>query len=347
MIRNLSLSVFFFLISVSAFAQHKNAESVNVFTGTSNSRWMMYPGATLPFGMVKLSPDNQGNVWNGGYEYTVQSISGFSHLHAMSLSGLSLMPVSGPLVTAEGWTRVYPGSSDGPFGTMWTSGFRSRFRKETEKGSPGYYAVHLLDHDVHAELSATLRCGIMRFGYPSGKSAHLVLNFDPETEEKTEVTESFIEQISTTRYRGYVRQRNQYAPEYRLYFVLESSAPVLSMDAWETEAFQGKENNYGIDWRKKRSFRRGLSDFKGQAGSGVVFNMDTVGGRQIVFRSALSFVSMEQAQLNMDAELKTDKFEFNKVAMKAGETWNGLLSAIDVHGSSAEKRELFYTNLYR
>ena len=57
-------------------------DAVNVFTGTSNSRWMLFPGATLPFGLVKLSPDNQTNVWNGGYEYTVNSLSGFSHLHA-------------------------------------------------------------------------------------------------------------------------------------------------------------------------------------------------------------------------------------------------------------------------
>jgi len=49
---------------------------------------MLFPGATLPLGMVKLSPDNQNNVWNGGYEHTVSSISGFSHLHAMSLNPL-------------------------------------------------------------------------------------------------------------------------------------------------------------------------------------------------------------------------------------------------------------------
>src|SRR5271166_759508 len=100
---------------------------VDVFMGTSNSRWMLFPGATLPFGLVKLSPDNQGNVWNGGYEYTIGSISGFSHLHAMSLSGVSLMPVVGPIEH-----KLYPGTADSPNGAMWTSGYRSRFRKETE-----------------------------------------------------------------------------------------------------------------------------------------------------------------------------------------------------------------------
>ena len=92
-------------------AQQKNtpADYVNVFIGTSNSRWMLFPGATLPFGMVKLSPDNQNNVWNGGYEYTVSSISGFSHLHAMSLSGVSLMPVTGKLDLYPDFVKVFPG----------------------------------------------------------------------------------------------------------------------------------------------------------------------------------------------------------------------------------------------
>ena len=85
-------------------------DTVNVFTGTSNSRWMLFPGATLPFGLVKLSPDNQTNVWNGGYEYTVGSISVFSHLHAFCLSGVSLMPVTGPIECNPGLFRVFPGA---------------------------------------------------------------------------------------------------------------------------------------------------------------------------------------------------------------------------------------------
>ena len=77
--RNLFLfnSVFILCIASSfLIAQQKQNlfDYVNVFTGTSNSRWMLFPGPTLPFGMVKLSPDNQNNVWNGGYEYTLQYI---------------------------------------------------------------------------------------------------------------------------------------------------------------------------------------------------------------------------------------------------------------------------------
>jgi len=162
-------------------------DRVHVFAGTSNSRWQLFPGATVPFGMVKLSPDNQGNVWNGGYEYTVGSVAGFSHLHAMGLSGLSLMPVIGPLQVDPTSSRFHTGAADGPFGGMWTAGYRSRIDKATETGSPGYYGVTLLDYGVKAELTATTRVGLMRLTWPKTTQGHLFIDFDFPTEEKTEI----------------------------------------------------------------------------------------------------------------------------------------------------------------
>jgi len=80
-----------FISSVCLYSQQKQpVDYVNVFTGTSNSRWMINPGSYMPFGMVKLGPDNQGNVWNGGYEYTISRISGFSHLHGNTCAGYGI-----------------------------------------------------------------------------------------------------------------------------------------------------------------------------------------------------------------------------------------------------------------
>jgi putative alpha-1,2-mannosidase len=169
-------------LSLATAAPPQPVDNVDVFMGTSNSRWMIFPGPTLPFGLVKLSPDNQGNVWNGGYEYTISSISGFSHLHAMGLSGLSLMPMVGPVQN-----KPFPGPADGSVGGMWTAGYRSRFRKEDERGSPGYYRVCLLDAKVDAELTATGRCGMMRLTYPESDDAHLILDFDAPAEERTQI----------------------------------------------------------------------------------------------------------------------------------------------------------------
>ncbi len=173
-------------------------DRVHVFAGTSNSRWQLFPGATVPFGMVKLSPDNQGNVWNGGYEYTVGSVAGFSHLHAMGLSGLSLMPVVGPLQVDPTSSRFHTGAADGPFGGMWTAGYRSRIDKATETGSPGYYGVTLLDYGVKAELTATTRVGLMRLTWPRTTQGHLIVDFDFPTEEKTEILASAINMLART-----------------------------------------------------------------------------------------------------------------------------------------------------
>ena len=230
---------------------------VNVFTGTSNSRWMLFPGATLPFGMVKLSPDNQNNVWNGGYEYTVSSISGFSHLHAMSLSGVSLMPATGKLDLYPDFVKVFPGEPDGPFGGMWTAGYRSRFKKETEKGSPGYYAVKLLDYDINVELTSTLRCGVMRLTYPESRQAHLILNNNFPAEERSSIFESYTKQVSPAEIEGYVKQSNQYAGNYTVYYVIEVSTPFTSMDAWITNDKKAtpKHLRYGMAEAAKICYR--------------------------------------------------------------------------------------------
>jgi putative alpha-1,2-mannosidase len=143
--------------------------SVNVFTGTSNSRWMLFPGATVPMGMVKFSPDNQGNVWNGGYEYTIANVGGFSFLHTLGLSSFSMMPVAGSMETEPGHYKAFAGTSDAPFGQMWTAGYHSRINKATEVGSPGYYAVDLVDASTRAELTATARTGWMRFTPPTSE----------------------------------------------------------------------------------------------------------------------------------------------------------------------------------
>lgn len=138
---------------------------VDMFIGTSNSRWMLGPYAQEPFGMVQLGPDNQGNVWMGGYEYAINSVSGFSHLHAWTMGGLMIMPTTADLALTNP-------SADSPYKGA-NAGYHSRILKETEKASPGYYSVYLYDHEVKAELSATTRCGIHRYTFPERKESRI------------------------------------------------------------------------------------------------------------------------------------------------------------------------------
>lgn len=322
-------------------------DEVNVFTGTSNSRWMLFPGATLPFGLVKLSPDNQTNVWNGGYEYTVNSISGFSHLHAFGLSGVSLMPVTGPIEYHPGLYRVFPGAPDGPFGGMWTSGYRSRIRKETERGSPGSYSVDLLDWQVKAELGATMRCGVMRLTYPATGEAHLLLDFAFPTEELCQIREARATQTGPGEISGQIRQSNNYTGEYTVYFLIRIDHPLASLDAWQCEPFTGKSTNYGTDWQTPVHYLRRISEFTGHDHCGVVLNFQTAAEEQIQVHTGLSLVSSAQARLNLDTELNPFGWDFDAVVRSARQTWNRVLGSVEVAGGTAHQRAMFSTCLYR
>ena len=127
------------------------ADYVDPMLGTSSSRWMLYPGPSMPFGMVKLSPDNtDGEGLNAGYEYTVESVSGFGHIHSWGMGSFLTMPTTGTL-------KLTPGTSAEP-----NEGYRSRYRHDSIVASPGYFAVTLDDYDIRVELTATTRVGIQR-----------------------------------------------------------------------------------------------------------------------------------------------------------------------------------------
>ena len=122
------------LVSASA-AEKQPVDYVDMFIGTSNSRWMLGPYAQAPFGMVQLGPDNQGNAWMGGYEYSINNVSGFSHLHAWTLGGLMMMPTTADLALGNP-------STDSPYLGA-NAGYHSRIMKESETTSTGYYSVFL------------------------------------------------------------------------------------------------------------------------------------------------------------------------------------------------------------
>ena len=331
------------------------ADYVSVFTGTSNSRWALFPGATLPFGMVKLSPDNQSRIWTGGYEYTVNSISGFSHLHAMGLSGLSVMPATGPL-QQFGQTKVFPGEPDGPFHTMWTSGYRSRFEKKTEKGSPGYYSGYLADARVKAEVSATTRTGWLRFTFPeTGRAdgnveerapARILFDFDFPTEEDVTIQDVVVTEKSPTEIEGYVKQFSHYSNEYTVYFVTQLSHPADSLSAWQTPPYSGTATEYGTQWRTKPALTHNIDQFRGKNDCGIFLSLHTKKGESVVVKSGISFVSIAQARLNLETETKSFGFDFDAVVANARRIWNELLGRVEVTGSETDK-QTFYTNLYR
>ena len=323
-------------------------DRVHVFAGTSNSRWQLFPGATVPFGMVKLSPDNQGNVWNGGYEYTVASIAGFSHLHAMGLSGLSLMPVVGPLQIDPTSSRFHAGAADGPFGGMWTAGYRSRIDKASETGSPGYYGVTLLDYGVKAELSATTRVGYMRLTWPKTTEGHLFVDLDFPTEEQATVIATDFAQVGPAAFEGHVRQRNQYAGTHDYWFRIELSKMPRAVRTWTNGDYTGPDTNYGTAWRRPVTLAPlPPGGFHGGARTGVVLDYATADGEVLTVRSAISFVDAAGARANMAAETAGPGWDFARVVADARWAWAKRLGAIAVSDEAPARADTFYTALYR
>jgi putative alpha-1,2-mannosidase len=133
---------------------------VDPFIGTGG-HGHTYPGASLPFGMLQVSPDNGTSDWDwcSGYHYSDSITIGFSHLH---LSGTGIGDYGDILfMPYTGDVSLDPGTED-----QIDSGYRSRFSRESERASPGYYAVNLTDYNIGVELTATKRTGMHQYTFP-------------------------------------------------------------------------------------------------------------------------------------------------------------------------------------
>jgi putative alpha-1,2-mannosidase len=171
-------------LSISTIAQQLEKEPidwVNPFIGTQRMGHT-FPGATVPFGSVQLSPDTDTvpyavdgkynpKVYDycAGYQYDDNTIVGFSHTHFSGtghsdLGDILVMPTIGKL-------RLNPGTSTNP-----DSGYRSRFSHDNESAQPNYYQVHLSDYGINAELTTTTRVGMHRYTFPKSADAHIIVD---------------------------------------------------------------------------------------------------------------------------------------------------------------------------
>ena len=186
-------------LNCSPFSTEKElVDYVDPLLGTSSSRWMLFPGPTLPFGMVKLSPDNSelSGLLDSGYEYTTESISGFSHVHSWNMSGFITMPTTGKV-------KIKPGSKKNP-----DEGYRSRYTQVNEKASTGYYSVYLDDYDVKAELTTTTRTGFQRYTFPKSNEAHILFDLKIPEESSPKIINAEIVKVSASEITGFVKRND-------------------------------------------------------------------------------------------------------------------------------------------
>ncbi len=323
--------LFYLLISCSvlldnSFGQinREPVDYVNMFTGTSNSCWMLGPYAGVPYGMVQLGPDNQESGWMAGYEYSIANVTGFNHIHAWTISGLLVMP------SPQDFTKE-DGASSKPYRGA-TAGFHSRILKETEKASPGYYSCELYDADCKAELTATTHCGFHRYTFKAKDSVRILLVLNIPTEYgiyyKDYIYAAEFTKIGNDVVEGSARI-NAVTGEYNLYFTIQFNKPFKSMSGWYND-----------------TMLTNIDKIKGENNLGAYVTYSTKDKEAIMMKVGFSLVDMEGARNNLKVELDQFGWDFDAVAANSRGQWNKLLSTIEVKGKEVDK-EKFYTNFYR
>lgn len=330
------------LASTLSVAQQNLVQYVDPFIGTAKMGHT-FPGATVPFGSVQLSPDTDTLSYevNGkynpdiykycaGYQYTDPTIVGFSHTHFSGtghsdLGDLLLMPTAGKL-------QLNPGTADNP-----KNGFRSAFRKETEKAEPDYYRVHLDDDDIEVELTTSTRVGMHRYTFNKSENAHVVLDLVSgiyNYENKNVWT--YVRMVNDSTMTGF-RQTNGWARTRIVYFAITFSKKVHS---YGMKNFAKKEVYRGF-WRKF-DVEHNFPEFAGTQLRGY-FDFDVKPGEQLLVKVALSPVSMENAMANMQAEIP--HWDFDRVKSNGQNLWNKELGKVLIEGTEEVKRN-FYTSMY-
>ncbi|WGQ10141.1 GH92 family glycosyl hydrolase [Pedobacter gandavensis] len=330
------------LPALSAQAQKELVKYVKPIIGTQKMGHT-YPGATVPFGSVQLSPDTDtlsyelngkynGDVYKycAGYKYEDKSIVGFSHTH---FSGTGHSDLGDFLVMpSQGVLKMNPGTADVP-----GSGFRSGYSHANETAGAGYYKVKLDDHQIQAELTASKRVGMHRYTFPKSDQSHIILdlmsgiyNYDDKT------VWTYVRVVNDTLVTGY-RQTNGWARTRTVYFAMTFSKPFKS---YGQKNFDKKQVYQGF-WRKFDQNH----NFPEIAGKRIRmhFDFDTDAQEQVKVKFALSPVSQANALENMIAEVPG--WDFDRVKAAAQADWNKELNKINIAASEDDKVN-FYTAMY-
>ncbi len=290
---------------------------VNVFIGTGG-HGHTFPGATVPFGMVQLSPDTRMEGWDAcsGYHFTDSTIIGFSHTH-LSGTGIGdygdilMMPVVGRKVLVRGEEGV-PGS-----------GYRSAFSKSNEKGSPGYYSVILDEYNIKAELTSTTRAGFHRYTFPESKESDIIVDLHHTLQNHPNLLLR-IKAINDTEIEG-VKITRGWAKNHPVYFYARFSKPFRC-----TIAVNDTLND-------------SLKEAEGQ-NIKAVLSFETSKDEQILVKVGISSVDASGAKNNLESEIPD--WNFDGIREKAKEAWDKELNKIKVEGGTEDQKKIFYSALY-
>ena len=309
---------------------------VNPFIGTSNFG-ACNPGAVTPNGLMSVSPFNvmgsQMNVWDKDsrwwstpYVQENSYLTGFTHVNLSGvgcpeLGSLLTMPTTGPLeVDYHAYGTEY----------------------QNEEAHPGYYAVELMS-GIRAELTATPRTSLERYTFPGGEG-NILLNLG---EGLTNESGASVRRVSATEIEGYKLMGtfcyNREAV-FPLYFVLRVSRVPDSAGYWKKQRPMTAEAAWDADAGKYKLYKTYTRELAGDD-IGYWFHYDRLQpGEQLSVQMGVSFVSMENARENLDAE--QSGWDFDAVRAQADALWAAHLGRIRVEGGTDDQKTIFYTALY-
>ncbi|MBN2162751.1 MAG: GH92 family glycosyl hydrolase [Pontiellaceae bacterium] len=324
-----------------------SADAAGVYHGLGKT----FPGATTPFGMVQVSPNTVTGGDNGsGYSYEHTSIEGFA-LTQMSgigwhgdLGNFLVMPTTGDLKTSAG-------PADDP-----DRGYRSRYAKESEQATAGYYSVVLDDYAVKAEMTATTHCGIYRFTFPATETARVQIDLarrvgGTSTLQSVEVLD---EHTITGRMvcppEGGGWGNGDGKSSYTVYFYAQFSRPLKEYGIWTAEIpddwVRKLDEVTGPEYQTRvaeATVERGVRAREGKH-LGFFAEFGPEGDPVVLLKVGISFVSQDGAKKNLKAEMAG--WDFEQIRLAAADAWNEALRSISVAGGTDDQKAVFYTALY-
>lgn len=299
-------------------------EYVNPFIGT-DGHGHTFPGAARPYAMVQLSPDtyNAGWDWCSGYHYSDRSIMGFSHTHLSGTGRSDLMDIL--LMPTVGKVQMEPGSRAEP-----DKGYRSRFTKEKETASPGYYAVTLEDYGVDVELTTTQRVGFHRYTFPESAQSNIIIDlFHGRQEDSVLLTgirvinDSLITGFRTSK--GWGEPGEEFWSEHTIYF-----AALLNKPFSNALVYNNQKHIPGIQEAEGDNVKLALQ-------------FQTQKKESILVKVGISAVDIEGAINNLK---EIPHWDFNLVRNESKKQWDALLKRVEIEGGAPERLEVFYTAMY-
>ena len=287
---------------------------VNPFIGTAG-HGHTYPGATVPFGRVQLSPDTRRDTWDGcsGYHYSDSSILGFSHTHLSGtgcgdLGDITFMPTTQPIDKTT---------------ALDTDKFRASFSHEDESATAGYYSVEM--GQIKAELTAGKHVGMHRYTFPKGSDAKVLIDLTRGIHDKpTELSFKIVDGHTVVG----LRRSTGWAHDQYEYFAAKFSKPITG---------------HGISKDGEKPDTESSSAQGSQLSAWL--NFDSTDGEPVVAEVALSSVSTDAALTNLQAEAPAD-FDFDKMHEEARDSWRTELGKVNIATTDDSKARSFYTALY-